>query len=307
MIVAVTGSNGFIGRHLVHRFADAGWEARPVVRRDIELGRANECFAGADVVVHAAGATRAPSAGRLHESNVTLTARMLDAARDARVGRFVFISSLAAVGPATSVDAPITEATTVAPIEAYGRSKLDAERLIGATTDLPFTIARPAAVYGPGDRDFFSLFRLARLGIALHPGNRDHWLSIIHVDDLSNAIVQCASAPEAIGRVYCLGNDEPVQWAELFRLAARCAKRELRVDVEIPAALVEAGAALGDVVARMTGRAGLLTTEKVALARGRFWTCSSELAARELGFVASTPLQRGLCDTYQWYLEHGWL
>jgi nucleoside-diphosphate-sugar epimerase len=221
----------------------------------------------------------------------------------------VFISSLAAAGPAASADEPITEKTNPAPIEAYGRSKLDAERLVGASAGLSFTIVRPAAVYGPGDRDFLSLFRLARRGVALHAGNREHWFSIIHVDDLCSAIVQCASASasEAPGRVYCLGNDEPVQWAELFRLAARCANRELAVDVQIPAALVGAGATIEDVVARLTGRAGLLTTEKVALSRGRFWTCSSELAARELGFVASTPLQRGLCDTYQWYLEHGWL
>ena len=307
MIVAVTGSNGFIGQHLVRRFADAGWEVRPLVRRDIELGRATERFAGADVVVHAAGATRAPSAATLYESNATLTAKMLDAAREARVGRFVFLSSLAAVGPAASADAPITEGTKLSPIEAYGRSKLEAERLVGERTDPQFVIVRPAAVYGPGDRDFLLLFRLARFGVALHPGNRDHWLSIIHVDDLCATIVHCAGAPEAVGRIYCLGNDEPVQWSELFRLAARCAKRELMLDVEIPTRLVEAGAMVGDVVARMTGRAGLLTTEKLALGKARFWTCSSELAARELGFVASTPLQRGLCDTYQWYLEHGWL
>ena len=307
MIVAVTGANGFIGRHLVRRFAADGWDVRPLVRRDVERGRTRECFGGAEVVVHAAGATRAPSIARLHESNVTLTAKMLDGAREARVGRFVFISSLAAAGPAASVDEPVTEKTNPTPIEAYGRSKLDAERLVTAAADLPFSIVRPAAVYGPGDRDFLSLFRLARRGIALHAGNREHWLSIIHVDDLCSTIVQCASAPAPLGRVYCLGNDEPVQWSELFRLAAQCANHELTVDVEIPGALVEAGAMVGDIIARLTGRAGLLTTEKVALNRGRFWTCSSKLAARELGFVASTPLQRGLCDTYQWYLEHGWL
>jgi nucleoside-diphosphate-sugar epimerase len=51
----------------------------------------------------------------------------------------------------------------------------------------------------------------------------------------------------------------------------------------------------------------LLTTPKVTLGKARFWTCWSKLAARELGFVASTPLERGLCDTYEWYREHGWL
>jgi len=307
MIVAITGASGFIGQHLVRQFGAAGWEVRALVRRDIELGKSPELFAGADVVVHAAGATRAPSVDLLETSNVALTSRMLQAAADARVGRFVFVSSLAAVGPAMSHDKPIDETTVPAPLEAYGRSKLDAERLVQASKDLPTVIVRPAAVYGPGDRDFLELFRLARHGVAIHAANREHWLSIIHGDDVARAIVRAAVATEAPGRAYCLGNPEPVQWAELFRLVARCANRELRIDIDIPSFVIDAGAAVGDVVARVTGRAGLLTTPKVALSKARFWTCSSRLAARELGFVASTPLEQGLCDTYRWYREHGWL
>ena len=307
MIVAITGANGFIGQHLVHRFGNAGWEVRSVVRRDIELGHFGEHFAGADVVVHAAGATRAPSVAELNEANVELTSRMLQAARDARVQRFIFVSSLAAAGPAKSLEEPVSEETPPAPIESYGQSKLNAEKLVREAGGLAWVIVRPAAVYGPGDRDFLPVFRLARRGVALHPANRDHWLSIIHVADLAEAILRCASSDSAPGRVYCLGNGEPVQWADVFRLAARCSKGELAVDIEIPAVIVDAGALVGDAIARVTHRAGLLTTEKVALSKARYWTCTSELAARELGFVAKTPLQQGLCETYQWYLERGWL
>jgi nucleoside-diphosphate-sugar epimerase len=307
MIVAVTGSNGFIGQQLVRRFAESDWDVRRIVRRDIELGRLVNGFAGADIVVHAAGATRAPSTAQLRESNVALTERVLEAARQADVGRFVFVSSLAAAGPAQRLDAPADESMPALPIEAYGRSKLDAERAVCAMADLPFVIVRPAAVYGPGDRDFLELFRLARRRIAIHPANRDHWLSIIHVDDLADAIVCCATAEGAVGRVYCLGNVEPVQWAELFRLAARCSGRDLAIDMEVPALLVDAGAMVGDVIARVTGHAGLLTTEKVALSKARYWTCSSARAKRELGFNAAIPLEQGLCDTYRWYLDHDWL
>jgi nucleoside-diphosphate-sugar epimerase len=292
---------------VVRRFSQAGWDVREIVRRDVELNGEMASFANADVVVHAAAATRAPSVAQLRDSNVRLTERMLVAARAAGVRRFVFLSSLAAVGPAQSRDAPVTEETPPMPIEAYGRSKLDAERLVAAATDLQPVIIRPAAVYGPGDRDFLNLFRVARHGVALHPANRDHWLSIINVVDLADAIVRAASASNAAGRVYCLANDEPVQWAELFRLAAKCATRELRIDIEIPELLVDIGARVGDLVAHATGRAGLLTTEKVVLNKGRFWTCSNERAVRELELSTFIPLQRGLCDTYHWYLDRGWL
>src|SRR5512144_3001877 len=111
MIVAVTGANGFIGQHLVRRFSGAGWETRAVVRRDFEVnaGELERRFDGADVVVHAAGATRAPTVAGLRDSNVRLTARVIDAARRAGAGRLVVISSQAAAGPATSRDAPVTE------------------------------------------------------------------------------------------------------------------------------------------------------------------------------------------------------
>jgi nucleoside-diphosphate-sugar epimerase len=307
MVIAVTGANGFIGQHLVRWFEAAGHKARGIVRRDFELGRLRDCLTGVDVLVHAAGATRAPTVGALRESNVVLAAQVGEAASAANVERIVFVSSLAAGGPAAAPDKPVTGNIPPAPIEAYGQSKLESERLLMDSSGVPAVVVRPAAVYGPGDRDFLALFRLARRGVAIHPGNRDHWLSIIHVSDLAEGILRCASAPEAIGRIYCLANDEPVRWADLFQMAASCAGKTLRFDLEIPAAIVRAGAVLGDAAARVTGRAGLLTSRKVALSAPRYWICSTEQAARELDFTARTTLQQGLCDTYGWYLDHGWL
>lgn len=307
MIAAITGANGFIGQHVVRRFREAGWDARPVVRSDFDSDQLERHFAGADVVVHAAGATRAPTHTQLRASNVGLTRRVIEAARRGHVGRLVFISSQAAAGPASSRDTPTTEQTPPAPHEEYGRSKLEAERLVSAAADLDPVILRPSAVYGPGDRDFLTMFRLARFGIALHPGNREHWISIVHVEDLAIAIVTAASERCSVGRTYFLANDEPVQWQQLFRDTARCADRKLAVDVEVPAALVRFAAEIGDVAARVTGSAGLLTTEKVALGTARYWICSNGLARREMGFAPRVDLYRGLYETYQWYLAHNWL
>ena len=307
MIAAITGANGFIGQHLVRRFGEAGWETRPVLRRDLESGAAERLFVDADVVVHAAGLTRAPTHTQLRASNIGLTRQVIEAARRGRARRLLFISSQAAAGPASSRDRPTTEETPPAPHEAYGQSKLEAERLVEAATDLDPVIIRPAAVYGPGDRDFLTMFRLARFGIALHPGNRDQWISIIHVDDLAASIVDAARNPQSIGRKYFLANDEPVQWRHLFREAAGCAHRGLAIDMEIPNLFVRFAAELGDVAARVTGQAGLLTTEKVALSQPRFWICSSMRAKREIGFTPRVELNRGLCETYNWYVTNRWL
>jgi nucleoside-diphosphate-sugar epimerase len=307
MIVAITGANGFIGQHLCERFAERGDVVRPIIRRDLDSPSIGETFDGVDVVVHAAGATRAPSREVLRASNVELTRRVVDLARRSKVARFVFVSSQAAAGPASFLDAPVTEDMSPAPIEAYGRSKLDAEQVVRTAEAVPWVIARPAAVYGPRDRDFLALFRLARRGVAIHGANRAQWISIIHVRDVADGIVRAATVSGALGGTFFLANEAPVQWAEVFRSAARVARRRLIVDVEIPGWLVEAGAAAGDVLARVAGSAGLLTSEKVALTKPRFWICSSEHAKRELGFVPRIGLQEGLTETHDWYRTQGWL
>lgn len=294
MIVAVTGAPGFIGRHLVARFEREGFDVRPIVRRDFESGRMESLVRGADVVVHAAAATRAPTVAQLRASNVALTARVIEAARAGRVRRLLFVSSQAAAGPAPALDRPVDETTTPAPIEAYGQSKLDAESLVRAAADLEPVIVRPVSVYGPGDRDFPIVFALARRGIAIHPANRQQWISIVHVRDLVEGMLQAATHPQAVGQTYFLGGDEPVQWDTVFRMCAAIANRRLWLDVELPRSVITLAARAGDMAARLTGHAGLITTEKVKMAHPRFWVCSSARAKRELGFHPVVSLQEGL-------------
>lgn len=307
MIAAITGANGFIGQHLVRCFTEAGWQTRVVVRAHFEADKLARLFADADVVVHAAGATRAPTHQQLHASNVELTRRTLDAARSAHAGRFVYISSQAAAGPAPSRDAPMDESTPPAPIEEYGRTKLAAEQIVRDSAGIPTVIVRPSAVYGPHDRDFLALYRLAARGVAIHPANRNQWISIIHVADLVDGIFRAATDTRAVGRTFFLANGEPVQWAELFRGVATCAGRTLAIDVEVPEAIIDAGAALGALASRLTGHATLLTTDKVALGKPPFWICSNARARAELNFLPKVNLRKGLCETYHWYRENHWL
>ena len=306
MIVCVTGANGFIGGHLCIRFAAAGHEVRPIVRSDYERGRLPELLRGAHCVIHAAGATRAPTAAHLYRANVMLTQATLREAESAGIERFVFISSQAAAGPAAIRDKPVDEDTVPLPVEAYGRSKLDAEAVVG-TSRVPFTVVRPCAVYGPGDRDFLAMFRLARRGIAIHPANREQWISIAHVDDIVDGILLAAESDAAVGRTYFLACRDAHQWRELFSVAGEAAGRGITLDLEIPRRMVDAAALFGSVIARISAHTSLLSTEKVALSRPKYWICSSARAERELGYAPRVDLQAGFASTYHWYLDHNWL
>jgi hypothetical protein len=120
-------------------------------------------------------------------------------------------------------------------------------------------------------------------------------------------VIAASRDAAAVGETFFLANPEPVQWDALFRGAAHCAGKRLGIDLDVPAPLVAAGALAGDVVATLTGRASLLTSGKVALARPSFWVCSPKHVASLLKFFPSVPLQRGLSDTYHWYRDNGWL
>lgn len=307
MLAVVTGANGFIGQHLCRRFERAGWEVRAGLRADVTPDRIGAFMANATVVIHAAGATRAPSDESLWASNVELTRRVAIAATRAGAQRLVYVSSQAAAGPAARADAPVSEADDPAPVEAYGRSKLAAEVAAREAAPDILSIVRPAAVYGPGDKDFLALFRLARFGVALHAGNRDQMISIVHVSDVADGILCAATHPAAANGVYFLANDVAITWGDCFQLAARSAGRSLAVDVEAPRALINAGARVGDAFARITGRTPLLSSYKTALAAPRYWLCSNERAKKELGFRPRTSLDDGFRETYQWYIDNRWI
>ena len=195
-----------------------------------------------------------------------------------------------------------------APVEAYGFSTLEAERSVAEELDRErWTIIRPAAVYGPREKDFVALFRAARMGLAVHPGNRAQSISIVHVDDLVRAIMAAGRASAARGKTYFIANPDPITWGDLFALAAAACGSRIRLDVQIPGPLVGCIARVGDLHARITRRPGLLTTQKVALSKPLCWHCTSDAASRDLGFDRRQDLFVGLQATYGWYREAGWL
>jgi nucleoside-diphosphate-sugar epimerase len=77
--------------------------------------------------------------------------------------------------------------------------------------------------------------------------------------------------------------------------------------VTVPFAVARAVGACGELWARLSGKPGIISREKIAEAHCMAWTCDTGRAARELGFVAPTSLDEGLAATLAWYKEAGWL
>ena len=328
MIAVVTGSTGFIGSHLVDTLRGRGDTVRALVRpetlaaaRDSRLEhfeadllddrsvRESRVWEGATHVFHLAGVTRGRTLAHFRAGNVFPTANLLAAlaVRSGKPPRVVLVSSQAAAGPAAAADAPVKETDRPVPVEAYGRSKLQAEQAVARyKDDLPITIIRPAAVYGPRDRDFLAAFKQASGRVALHAVPRDHSFSLVHVADLADALVRAAECPLAPGRTYFVADDVPVTWGQLYdEVAAAAGARPIQL--QVPRTAVRLAAHAGDLLSTLTGRPTLLNRNKAALARPRWWLCDASRARAELGWIPTVPLQRGVRETYNWYVDAGWL
>ncbi len=146
-LVALTGSTGFIGRHLLAALSARGYRVRVLLRRPVELPpgisgavvgdlarpqNMAAALAGTDAVVHSAGLAHAMSGAPEDDYrtfNTEATRGLAQAASRARVRRFVFLSSIRAQsGP--SAAGTLTEADAPAPTDPYGRSKLAAEEAL---------------------------------------------------------------------------------------------------------------------------------------------------------------------------------
>ena len=205
-LIALTGATGFIGRHVLRDLTARGYRVRLLLRRPVEAmpeGASSAvvgdltrpmnmaaALAGVDAVVHSAGLAHAMSGAPEDDYrtlNTEATRRLAEAAARARVRRFVFLSSIRAqTGP--TAPGIVTEADDPAPTDAYGRSKLDAERALAAI-GIDWVALRPVLVYGAGVKgNMAALVRLARspypLPLASLAGRR----SLVSVESLSAAI-----------------------------------------------------------------------------------------------------------------------
>lgn len=247
-IYFVTGAAGFVGRHLCRKLIDSGMAVHALVRRpeavlaqmgvklwigdlhDAELLRV--AMAGSAVVVHCAGDAVFGNGPHYHAANVELTRHVIGAARQCKdVQRFVFVSTIGAIDRSRQDDClqPLHEDSPAFPVSDYGRSKLEAEKVV-AESGLPYAVVRPAMVVGD-DMRFDSHFAVfARHALAGSPLAWIAWpgrFSVVHVDDLARAIQVLATHESAIGKVFfCAG--EAIAVNEFLDL---CRPRAFRIGV----------------------------------------------------------------------------
>ena len=298
--LAVTGGTGFVGKHLLRMALEQGFDVRALTRGwkppedeiswiDGALDRPESLLklcTGADVVIHIAGLISG-SREAFDAVNVGGTAAMIDAARKAGVRRFIHISSLAAREPELSN---------------YGRSKAKSERLVAAS-GLEWTIIRPPAVYGPGDRETLELFKMARRGlVALPPKGR---FSVIHVEDLCRLILTTVDEPETVSEIYEPDDGRENGWEH--RHFARTLSRvygKRAATFSMPKLLMRGASRLDRLFRRKSAK---LTADRVSYFCHPDWVVKSEHRPPSALWEPEIRTATGLKQTADWYREAGWL
>lgn len=254
--VAVTGAGGFIGRALVAKLNSAGWKVVPLQRR--RHGMANEIVVGpledaapipdleVDVFVHLAahrglGGKRENGQAGLLLANSEATKSSIEIAHAAGARRFVFLSSVKAVGETSPPKTIISCETEPKPTSAYGRSKLESERLVEENCrrlGMEWTIIRPPMVYGPGaGGNFKALVRLARIPLPLPFGATSNARSLVFVGNLADFIRFCALADTAADQTFLVADGEPISTKQMLAELAEAQGRTARF-VAFPPVLV---------------------------------------------------------------------
>ena len=335
--VLVTGATGFIGNHLVRRLLDRGRQVRAFVRDpargeplercgarltsgDVtDLESVRKAVTGTSVVFHLAGVTKAFNARQYYEVNRRGVGHVARACAEQETPPvLVVVSSLAAVGPVLD-GRPHEEQDDPRPISLYGRSKRAGEKAAERyAAYVPTTIVRPPIVFGEEDKGCLEMFKtVARSGVHPVPGYRPKNYSIIHADDLVEALQLAADHGKRLPKAdvsphdgtgyYFAACDEHPSYYKLGRLIGTALGRRHTLTIPFGAPMVRIVGAFGELAGRVRGEQSVMNWDKAREATAGSWICSANKAKQELGFSVPCSLGDRLRQTAQWYRSAGWL
>jgi len=325
----VTGGAGFVGSHLVDLLLKRGYHVRCFTRRDsdlqfvpkkkvevvygdvLEKASLERALKGVNYVFHLAAIQhKHATEEEFFLVNATGTQNLLEACCQCEnsLAKVIHISSISAVGPRNSPER-LTEESPCMPIDSYGMSKLEGEKIaLAYTSKIPLTILRPPLVFGPRDRNPITVLpymKMVNRGFYLTRRSGLRFQSIIYVNDLAAGLIKAAETNDTDGRIYMLCNEEPTTSDEICRLTAEALDKKV-LRIAVPSILLKARNLFKESL-RQKAKQCSTTGRSASIGEPLHWVCDSTKALQEFGFKPKYSLCEGVRETARWYVEYGWI
>ncbi len=327
----ITGATGLLGSHIAEKLTAAGQSVRALVRpgsdtrllesMGVEFAPGDitdpdslrEAMKGVRTVYHAAA--RVGDWGPWSDFvavSIEGTRKTLDAARDAKVQRFLHVSSISAYGHPDGEGLVLTE---TAPMGAglhkwsyYSRAKVEAEKLAWdyhKRGDVPVTVVRPSWLYGPRDRATMPrLIRALRAGKGKLVGDGTNRLNLTHASNEAEGCILAATADKALGELYNLSDDGVITQGEYFNRVAECIGAK-PVTRKVPYAVArKVGFVLECIGHAVKQKNPPFITRYSLYLMGRRCFFSSDKARRELGWKATIGYEEGIAQAVRWCVDN---
>ena len=261
-MILISGATGFVGSELRKELIKQGYSVRGTsksTKRDgvhpvpLDTKDWTPILKGVDTVIHCAALAHVEPSGdeafirKVKEYNVDAPHRLAKQAKVQGVKRFIFLSSVKALGESTSRRTPYTNRSEYLPEDLYGESKRDAElalkkELSGSQTEL--VIIRPPLVYGPNVKgNFKALISLANRNLPLPFGSVNNKRSLVALDNLVSLITKCVQHPTELNETFLVSDDYDVSTNELLETLTRAQGKKPKL-WPFPVSIMSLGASI---------------------------------------------------------------
>lgn len=329
MNILITGGTGFIGSRLALRYLSQGDSviilaeenndaeadnrkiieaagAKIVIGSVIDDEKVKQIVHGMDYVYHFAAIQHQMNVPdkKFRDVNVRGTKNILEASINAGIKRLLYGSTIGVYG--TALDGNVNEDSSVEPDNIYGKTKLEAEKMVlYYKNKLPVVAIRISETYGPGDRRLLKLFKTIKKGRFFMVGKGDNIHHLIYVEDLIDGFLQAIRSEAALGKVFVLSGKQALTTNEMTRIIASCLKSNL-LPFRAPLSLFLFIATVMELTLRPLGIQPPLHRRRMDFFKKSF-SFSQEQAKKVLGFNPKIDFQEGAALSATWYQENGYL
>jgi dihydroflavonol-4-reductase len=334
----VTGANGFIGSYLTKYLAEQGFETIAYILKGTDCSLLKDIYPSlknvkiiegnildkksmlmhikkSNYIFHLAGVIQGYNQEEYDRVNVIGTKNLFDACIEAKkeFERVVIVSSSSAAGFGTPED-PLIEDKIEEPIlnDCYGISKYRMECLAKSYNDqLPISIVRPCAVFGPGNYVILDNYKVIKLGLKLIMTGPKRYMSIVDVEDMVRGIHLCADNPKAIGEVFFFSSEGIISFNEMSEIMNyKIFKRKYGslLSITVPQFAMHFFALIFEVFHLMQRKpAPFINRSKILGGYAPGQVVNSDKAKRILGWKPNYTIVETITREGKWFQDQGWI